>query len=338
MTTRVGANARWVPVGIVAIGLLVLCSVARRWLRQGGEVPVPPGPVWSRPARIVSLAPSITEVLFAVGLGDAVAGVTRYCDHPAEARTRPQVGGYFDPNYEAIVALDPDLVILLLEHQAPRQVLAGQGIEVLAVNHGTIEGILDSIRSIGEAGGAGDRADALLRQIRSRVEAVAARTRDLPRVRVLLVVGRDVTVPAIEEVYIAGNAGWYSELIELAGGTNAYRGSVASPKVSAEGILTMDPEVIVEVLGDVTDPSLDGGKAAAGWQALPRVRAVQQGRVHLFRDEFAVIPGPRFVLVLEKLARVLHPEVDWDAARLRARETSAPGMAPAGGGGEGGGS
>jgi len=122
-----------------------------------------------------------------------------------------------------------------------------------------------------------------------------------------------VAAKTIGSLYIAGRGGWYDQLLSLAGGENAYVGTVPSPRVSAEGILKLNPDVIVEMLGDMNGAPPDPQKAMRGWSPFSGVKAVSEGRVHLFLDDFAIIPGPRFVLTLERLARVLHPDVDWDA-------------------------
>lgn len=278
------------------------------------------------PERIISMAPSITETLFRLGLGDRVVGVTRFCDFPPAARDLPDVGGYFDPSYETITGLEPDLVILLPDHEEMRRHLAAAGIETMVVDHATIEGICKSFRRIAAACDVPARGGDLADRVRSRLDAVAARVAGRHRPRVLVAVGRDVYSETIREVFIAGNRGWYTELIRLAGGVNAYGGELAFPAVSAEGILQMAPDVIIEMTG-ATRPDFHKGSAMAAWEALKQVPAVREGRVHFFREDFAVIPGPRVAQLLERLARTLHPDADWPAPRGRdahANETTAP--------------
>jgi iron complex transport system substrate-binding protein len=294
-----------------ALAVFAICFFAQKRFGGRGDAPASASQGATSYKRIVSLAPSITETLFALGLGDAIVGVTRYCDYPPEATSKPQVGGYYDPNYEAILAQAPDLVILLPEHEKPRQYLTSRGLRVLTVDHRTVEGILDSIRSIGRAGGAADRAEAMAEALQARMDRIAALTRGLAQPRVMVVVGRDVASSKIEDVYIAGRAGLYDQLVELAGGVNAFEGDMAFPTVSAEGILNMDPEVIVEMLGDMSGLEVNAERTTMAWQSLPQVNAVKHGRVHLFCDDFVVVPGPRFIQILEKLAGVLHPELDW---------------------------
>jgi iron complex transport system substrate-binding protein len=320
MSRNPKTKTTWVFVAVSCALVFGLAYFAQRRLPRGEDASRPEAPDSATYERMVSLAPSITETLFALGLGDKVVGVTRYCDYPPEARSKQNVGGYYDPNYEAILALEPDLVILLPEHEKPREYLKQRGIRTLTVNHKSTQGILESIRRIGDIGGVPERAETLVGDIEKRIETVTRRVKNLPRSRVMVGVGRDIDSGKIADVYIAGNAGWYSELIDMAGGSNAFRGDMAFPSVSAEGILKMNPEVIIEMLGDMSGREFDEKAALKAWNSLPQVAAVREGRVHLFREDFVVIPGPRFVLILEKLAGVLHPEVDWERGEASVAE------------------
>jgi iron complex transport system substrate-binding protein len=261
--------------------------------------------------RIISLAPSITETLFALGLGEQVVGVTRYCNYPPEALTKPKVGGYLDPNIEAIVALRPDVVITFPNYQSLEQRLKQLGISILQIRHQKLRDILDSIRIIGTATGKETEAKALLTALRSRIENIKAKTADLPRPRVLVVMARPLGNP-LKEVFIAGTADPYDEMIQIAGGINAYRGSfIRVPPLSAEGIIHLNPEVIIDLISSQEMKGWNDKVLFQDWANLPEVSAVKTGRVHFFTDDFDTVPGPRFILTLEKMARVIHPEANW---------------------------
>ncbi len=264
------------------------------------------------PERIVSLAPSITEILFALGLGDRVVGVTRYCDYPPEALSTEKVGGYYDPNYEAMVSLRPDLVILLPEHAEPREQLARLGLRTLVVDHTSIPGILASITTIGETGGAELRAAEIVGDIEARMERVRRNVEALPPSPVLICVGRTMGTGSLDEVYVAGNDGFYSEMLAAAGGVNAYVGDTGFPIVSTEGILRMNPEVIIDMVPDLEAEGWSKEAIRKEWDTVSGVGAVKNGRVHVFADDFVVIPGPRFVEIVEKMARVIHPGTSRD--------------------------
>jgi len=307
-----------VIAGVAAAGLSYVGQLMLRPAGSPGASEAPPG----ISVRIVSMAPSITEVLFALGLGDSVVGVSRYCDYPPEAATRPRVGAYIDPNYEAIEALNPDLVVTVPEQAQARKYLKAQGRRVLIADHLTIDGILASIEMIGQAGGVSEQAAELVAELRDRMAAVAERTREVRRPTVLISAGRSVGAGVLEDVFIAGKGGFYDQMLEIAGGVNAYQGELLFPAVSAEGILDMDPDVVIEILDYMTQPDLEPARVVADWHCLPALRAVRNERVYVLDDEFVVTPGPRFVLTLEKLARVLHPDLDWDNPKPRAAAPS----------------
>lgn len=262
--------------------------------------------------RIVSLAPSITEILFALGLGDRVVGVTRYCDYPPEALTRTKVGGYYDPSYETIIALNSDLVIMLPEHEEPKRSLGELDLSILVVNHNSISGILNSITAIGKACGAEQKAASIVRDLRARMERISRKTDGLPRSRIMISLGRNMGSGALEDVYISGKEGFYSEMITLAGGVNAYDGDVAFPVVSAEGITRLNPDVIIDMITDLDEMSWNEAMILKEWETVSGVDAVGNNRVYVFGGGYVVIPGPRFILIIEEMARVMHPEVDWE--------------------------
>lgn len=257
--------------------------------------------------RIVSLSPNITEILFAVGLGDRVVGVTRFCDFPPEAARLPRVGGYFDTNVEAVVSLEPDLVVMLPVHGEIGEVLDRVGIERLTVGNETIEEILSSITSIGERCGAADSAAALRASIERGIDRIRSLTADGPRPSVLFVVSRTYTASPVD-VCAAARGTFYDELIEAAGGRNVLESRApAYPGLSMEGMLHLDPESIVEIVPSVDDRRLDRGLIEDGWKSAPELRAVREGRVTIIAGDYAAIPGPRLLLLLEEIAAALHP-------------------------------
>lgn len=241
-----------------------------------------------------------------------MVGVTRYCDYPPQALSKPQVGGYLDPNMEAILALRPDLVIAFAGQQRLKRRLQQWGIPTLPIHHRTVDDILHSIRLIGAVTGHEAKAQSLLTRLKAQIAHIKAKTAGLPRPRVLVVMSRAAGSP-IREVYIAGNADPYDQMIRMAGGVNAYQGQfVRVPPLSAEGLIRLDPEVIIEL---VSERVVQGGWSKKDrlqdWRSLPGITAVQTGRIYFFSDEYDMVPGPRFILTLEKMARAIHPEVDW---------------------------
>ena len=273
---------------------------------SGGDRAIP-----QPPKRIISLAPSITEVLFALDEGDKVVGVTRFCDYPPETAGIAKVGGYFDINYEAILSLEPDLVILLSEHEEARVRLLKMGMNVMTVDHSSVDGIMDSIDRVARIIGADAAGTRLYSELEKRIGKVTAAVEGTLRPRVMVAVGRRMDGGNMGEIYVSGRDGFYDELITLAGGVNAYQDrTLKFPALSAEGIIRLNPEIIVEMVPDAKGDDARS-RLASHWLSLPSIEAVDDGRVYIFTEDYVVVPGPRFILLLEELARVLHPEHDW---------------------------
>jgi iron complex transport system substrate-binding protein len=265
------------------------------------------------PKRIVSLAPSVTEILFALGLGDRVVGVTRYCRYPPEAQQKTKVGGYVDPNYEELVRLRPDLTILLTAHSAARERLGHLGLHTLTVDNTCISGIINSILTIGNACGAAEQARKKADGITAEIERIRSAVQGSVSPRVLISVDRSTDV--LGGMYIAGKRTFYNEMISIAGGVNAYSGPAAYPSVSTEGVLQMDPQVIIDLVPGVDGKENGRNAILAQWQKAAGVEAVEAGRVYLFEHDYTVIPGPRFIELLKEMAEAIHPELHWNRGK-----------------------
>ena len=271
------------------------------------------------PARIVSLSPVGTEILFDLGLEDRIAGVTEFCDYPPEAKQKPKAGGFTEVNLESLVAMSADLLVLQDLHRqelAPK--LEALGIPYYILSQESTEDICRGILELGELCGVQDRAEARVAEIRSRLDAVTSRLKDLPRPRVLLSVSRELTLDYLETLYVAGPSGnFYDELIQMAGGVNAVEEGPSYVKISQEGVLKIDPEVILDLVGDqsyyhapdAADPDrvFSSEHLMAPWLRLSDVRAVREGRVHILRGTFLLRPGPRIPQIVEAFARCTHP-------------------------------
>ncbi len=274
-----------------------------------------------RPSRIISMAPSITEVLFAVGAGSQVAGVTRYCDYPPAASDRPQVGGYLDPSYESILALQPHLIVILAEQEDPAgRMLRELGLKVLAVEHRDLDGILASIGTVGAAVGRAREARSLMERLNSSMDSLKAQLDGQPRPGVLIVLGRNLAAGDLANTYIAGADGYYNDLVELAGGANSYRGrTIAFPAVSVEGLHQLAPEVIIEVIPNLGQTAIDSQRFEQAWRNLPGLDSVVEGNIHVLVSDYAVRPGPRFILLAKDMARAIHPELSWPVSNRNDR-------------------
>jgi iron complex transport system substrate-binding protein len=263
--------------------------------------------------RVISMAPSLTETMFALGLGERLVGVTRFCTYPPEAAEKTKVGGYFDPNYETILSLNPDLVLLLPAHEEHAARLAELHLQAIIVRQGTVDEILASVRRLGRICEAEAQATELADRLAATVARVERLTTGRPRPGVLLTVGRQAGAGTIADVFVAGPGTFLDELLDLAGGTNVYEGRVLDyPTLSAEGIVDLNPQVIIELIPDMQQRGLDVATVLGDWERLPGLNAARKGRIHVLSDDYAAIPGPRFVSLLDRMARLVHPELSWN--------------------------
>ncbi len=262
----------------------------------GRSVPISAGPL-----RVVSLAPSLTEIVFALGRGDWLVGVTDFCDYPPEARSKPKIGGSMTPDLERVVGLRPDLVLATAEGN-PRDTVAQLTrlrIPVFAVKPDGYAGVLASLEAVGRAVQAEAAATTLVRDIQRRMAAVANAVADRPHPRVLYLVWTDPLIAAGPLTYI-------HDLIEMAGGANVVRErSVPYPRLGWEEIVRAAPEVILVASHREGSDHRPVGQAWKEWQSVPAVRT---GRVLAVPGDTIHRPGPRVVEGVERLARAIHPE------------------------------
>jgi iron complex transport system substrate-binding protein len=264
------------------------------------------------PVRIVSLAPSVTEVLYELGLGGRVVGVTRYCDFPPEVIGTPVVGGYLDTNYESIVALVPDLVVGIQDNTEALRRLKNLGVRTLQVDQHDVAGILDSIVRISAVCGVPELGRGLADDVRFQIDQIRRATEDFERPRTLVVVDRVIGSGSVRSVWVAGPTTFYNEILELAGGRNAVEtGITVYPELSAEGLLAVDPDAIIEVAAELDARGVDARTVRDDWMSLGVLRAVRNDEVHVFDQEWMVIPGPRVARIIESFARALHPDAEW---------------------------
>lgn len=270
------------------------------------------------PKRIVSLAPSITETLFVLGADSLLVGVTQYCKFPAAADTLPEVGGFLDPNLEALLALEPDLVILLRESGELADKLRKLGLQTLSVNHQTVDGILESYSSIGAFVGQRARGDSISAAQSARLQEIQERTENIPRPTALVSIGHSDQPGVIKSVYVTGRDDFYSALLEIAGGTNVISDSrVRYPVYDVEGITALNPDYILDIFpGGESEQSIDRTFVLKQWASLSDLNAVRQNRVIVLEGTHMVIPGPRMLKITEAFLAALHPQI---AAELSLR-------------------
>lgn len=256
-----------------------------------------------RPERIVCLAPAHTETLYALGAGDRVVAADTYSDHPAEVKPKAVLQCWPRPPLEQIIALKPDLVVVLTQDQAFVKQMDAANIPVLKLFPSTVERALEEIVILGQVTGQEPRAREIVADIRARFARVAQRIKAQPRPSYMLEL--DAMDPA--KPYVAGGQGFYADLLALAGGRNVFD-DVPGPAgpVSAEQVVSRNPEVIL--LGDTRSPvqpqSPEKVRRRPGWNT---VAAVRTGRIHPVNSDFITRTGPRLVEGVETVARLLYP-------------------------------
>ena len=255
----------------------------------GRSVQVP-----AQPQRIVSLAPSITEILFALGAGDRVVGVTSYCDYPPEAREKPPVGDTLKPSVEKMIAVKADLVIISTASQveASFRRLEELGIPVYVSNPRSIDGVIESIDKLGELIDARDHARELTAELRRRITTVETRVAEAYRPSVLVILGT-------EPLITAGAGSFINDLISRAGARSISAEEKADyPQYSIETVVARQPEIILLQAG--------GNELTPGLRQTPAARS---NRVYHIDDDLLLRPGPRIVDGLERIAEKFHPEL-----------------------------
>ena len=259
--------------------------------------------------RIVSLAPSITETIFALGLEEKLVAITRFCVYPAETDNYPRISDVLEPNFEAIIALKPDIVILLEESTESVEQFRKLGIEMLQVNNRDVSSIKSSIIKIGEKCGKGTEARLMIEKIDNRLAEISKLTAGLDRPSVLISVGRAMGSNSVKDLYCAGPSTFYDELIRIAGGTNALTESIPYPKLSAEGLLQVNPDVIIDLVESYRDKGLTEYLLKDQWAVFPQLKAVKENRIIILGDSYVVVPGPRIFNLLEDFLVAIHPTI-----------------------------
>jgi iron complex transport system substrate-binding protein len=286
--------------GTILIGLYLLVYapvLASRELKDelGRPVNLP-----DNPQRVVCLAPSLTETVYALGLGAVVVGVTDFTDYPPEAQTKPSVGGLTDASLEKIISLHPDLVLSLgeINRQETVEELEHVGIPVYVVDPQGLQGIMASIQHVGDALNRTSDARRLLKRLEEKRVAVNARVKGLPRLKVLVVIWYD-------PVITAGSKSFINDVISAAGAQSITADmDQAWPQISMEEVLRRSPDFVLLVRGAHGGITGEELKTHAGWDQL---KAVRDNHV-IYMGERLFRPSPVVFDALEQLAKQLHPE------------------------------
>jgi iron complex transport system substrate-binding protein len=262
-----------------------------------------------KPRRIVSTAPSITEALFALGLGSQVVGVSRFCDFPPEVEKLPKVGTYLKPDPEAIARLAPDLVVVQGNPAELVDRLNALHILFVKVPHGTLTDVFAGLEIIAKAGGVPERATPLVHQIQSSLDAVATKAKALPSPRVLMIMNRRQGM--LTDLVAIGPDNYVNQILQIAGGSNvlAKPGQPQYPHISLETVLRENPDVILDMSGTSETEAQrqsERGAALALWQQNDELTAVRKGHVYIGTSNAMLVPGPRTAEAAQRFFDYLH--------------------------------
>ena len=259
----------------------------------------------NKPTRIVSLAPNLTEILFALGLDEEIAAVSSGSDYPPEAAKKSKVGTFWQPNTEAIIASKPDLVITLWfeQQKSVADSLNRLGYEVLTLKIEKIEELLTAIQNVGTATGCRQRSDELAENISTQLDDLKSKLSSTNKVKVLWVVQP-------EPLRVAGRNTFINELIELAGGENAIGPTISQyPQIGTEELLVCGAQAIIQsAMGksNISEQQQAAEKFWGRWLSLP---AVKNNRIYVVEPDTTLRLGPRLSQGIEIVARCLHPDV-----------------------------
>lgn len=258
------------------------------------------------PRRIVSLAPSLTEILYALEAGNTVVGVTDFANYPPEVKTKPSVGGGINPNMEMILTLEPDLVVISADANRWETLAQLERLQmrVYGVKPVGVEGVLTSIAKIGEVVGRPREAEHVIAEMRRRMAAVSRKVKNRPRPKVLYAVW-------IDPLIVAGPGTVLDDLIRMAGGVNVVR-EPGFPRYSIEEVFVRPPDMILLALDGGTPEDREILRRLPGWKEM---RAVREGAVRVVDPNLMNRPGPRIVDGVELLAGLFHPAVFHGDAR-----------------------
>lgn len=257
------------------------------------------------PQRVISLAPSLTEILYFLGLGDRVVGVTTFSYYPPEAAKKPKVGSYVNLNVERIISLSPDLVIGTVDGNEPGVVdlLEQAGIAIYLVNPRSLRQVMEAVSAIGLVCGIPKKARSLAMKLMRRVDRIVEKTRSLKKALVFLQIN-------VKPIMSVNKETFHHDLIRLSGGRNMTRDApIPYPRISLEEVIGRKPEVI---LISSMERGREFEKARLEWLKWTFLPAVKNKRVHLIDSDLIDRPSPRIVRGLEIMAKLIHPEVKWE--------------------------
>ena len=265
----------------------------------------------SVPQRIITIGPSAAEIIAALGEASRLLAVSKFCVYPPELADLPRVGGLFDPDLELILRLNPDLLVLRGHNPELERICKDRGIRLHYDPTEAYEDIFTAIRQLGEILGRPEEAAELASEIRARIAKIETAIKGRPRPRVFF--SYAIERGSLAHVATAGKNTFIDKIITIAGGENVFGSlDVPYPEVSLEDILAARPEVILEAMPERTPTRELRERIMRRWQDIGPIPAVAEGHIHIMTEDHLLIPSPRVVDTIERVARLLHPEVSFD--------------------------
>jgi iron complex transport system substrate-binding protein len=261
------------------------------------------------PKRVICMSPAVTEIVFALGQGSRVVGISQYTTYPPEALDRPQCGAFINPNLERLFALRPDLVIAQGISEKVVEFCREHGIQSLRLEITDLESLFRAIEQTGQALQCQQEAERLCADMRRKLDAVRASVADKPRLSVFIAAGREPD--SLKNLMTVSKGSFLTDIVEVAGGRNAFGDlDIAYPTISKEALLERQPQVVIELCGEGMIDAAQKSRILAAWKSLPALEAVKQGQVYAIGNTYALIPGPRVTLLAADIANILHGPAD----------------------------
>lgn len=256
--------------------------------------------------RIICAAPSVTEIVFALGIGKRVVGVSDFSTYPPEARTIPRIGGLINPNKEKITSLQPDLLIIQGQNESLARFCDEEGIQFLSIKIDTLEDIWTAIHTLGQMLESQEKASAIIRRIKDDLQDIRDKIKGRPLRKVFITLGH--TPGDLTGLMTTGSGTFLNELVSTAGGKNIFSDAPGLyPQISKESLVKRQPEIILEAIpGGIPEEKLKLLKN--DWTQLPMLPAVKSGNIHYLTEDFLLIPGVRIAQTVRRFAEIFHPD------------------------------
>lgn len=295
----------WASLVLAVVALTAILGASRSLLSVPLPQPATRSPQ-SAPHRVISLIPSVTEMLFAIGAGQDVVGVSSFDHYPPDVESRAKVGGLLDPDFERILSLRPDLVVVYGTQSGLVERLNRAGIPIFPYQHAGLADITSTLRQIGARVGRADAANRLAAGIERRIAEIQENTRGLQKPKTMMVFEREAGT--LRGMFGSGGVGFLHDMLGVAGGVNVFADVPRqSLQITTEIALASAPDAILEIHSGPGWTPARVSRERDVWRALPSIPAVRSGRIYLLTEELMSIPGPRVPDAILAMAKALHP-------------------------------